>query len=56
MIMTKDELYEILNKPDSECNGAEIHLKHCYTHNNYKSIFRITGIDLSSWTPPLRRI
>lgn len=45
--MTMDEFYEILSKPNEECDGCDLHLRACYTNNNAKSIFRITGLDVS---------
>lgn len=44
---TIEELYEILHKPKSECNGFEIHLQYCWEKNKSKSIFYLTGLDVS---------
>lgn len=46
--MTKAQFYKLLNKPDQECNGFEIHLKRCWENNNAKSIFSMTGLDFSN--------
>ena len=45
--MTKAQFYKLLNKPDSKCDGYEIHLKRCWENNRAKSIFSMTGLDFS---------
>jgi hypothetical protein len=45
--MTKEEFFEILNKPQSERDGSDWHLIHCFENNNAKSIFRLIGLDFS---------
>lgn len=45
--MTKDELYKIISKPKSECDGFEIHIRHLWDSNQAKRIFTITGLDVS---------
>ncbi len=47
--MTKEEFYNILHKPRSECDGCELHLRHCWDRNAWKSIFYITGLDFSAF-------
>ncbi len=46
--MTKEEFFKILNKEKDKCNGCERHLQTLWEHNNSKSIFYITGLDLSA--------
>ena len=43
---TMDKLYRVISKPDKN-DGFEIHLKHLWDNNNPKSIFRLTGLDVS---------
>ena len=46
--ITLDELHEILHKPEDLCNGFDLHIRHCWKKNKSKSLFYLTGIDLSS--------
>jgi hypothetical protein len=46
--MTNKEFRVILKKPESECEGYELHLKHLWEINNSKAIFEITGLDFSN--------
>lgn len=43
--MSKEEFYKILQKPLSECDGLDLHLRYLWDNNNAKSIFTITGLD-----------
>ena len=44
--LTMDQLHTVISKPDSECDGWEIHLKRLWENNNAKSIFSLTGLDV----------
>jgi hypothetical protein len=46
--MTKKEFWAILKKPESKCDGYELHLRHLWEINNSKAIFEITGLDFSN--------
>ncbi len=45
--MNLEELYKIISKPESECDGLDMHLRSKWRHNNAKAIFEITGLDVS---------
>jgi len=45
--LTLEELHDILKKPNNDCDGYELHIKHCWMKGNSKSIFEITGLDVS---------
>jgi hypothetical protein len=45
--MTLEEFHKILSKPNEECDGVELRLKQLWHNNNAKSIFYITGLDVS---------
>lgn len=45
--MTMDEFQKILVKPQSECDGAELHLRYLWNNKKADSIFFITGLDFS---------
>lgn len=42
-----EELHRIVSNPDPK-DGYEVYLKHLFDNNNAKSIFELTGLDLSS--------
>jgi len=50
--MTIKEFHEILRKPDAECNGYDLHIRHLWNHNRTKQLFEITGLDLSNILGP----
>jgi hypothetical protein len=50
--ITLEELHTILNKPFSECDGYELHIKHLWDKNRTKSLFVLTGLDLSNILGP----
>ncbi|MBN2776736.1 MAG: hypothetical protein JXR36_03795 [Bacteroidales bacterium] len=43
---TMDKFYRVISNPNTN-DGFEIHLKHLWDNNNPKSIFRVTGLDVS---------
>ena len=43
---TIERLYEVVTNPNLK-NGCDIHLKHLWENNGVKSIFTITGLDVS---------
>lgn len=45
--MTKKELFDIFKKPESECDGYELHIRQLWIDREYGQIFSITGIDLN---------
>jgi len=45
--MTLEEFHKIIIKPNEECNGLDVHIRYQFEHNNFKSLFRLTGLDLS---------
>jgi len=47
--MTKEEFHKIIKKPKSECDGCDMHLRYCYEHNRWKSIFTSTGLNFSGF-------
>lgn len=51
--MTKEEFHRIITNPNKN-DGYELHLKYCWDTNNSKSIFYLTGLDMSHVIPPYR--
>lgn len=45
--MTKEEFYQILDKPEKDCDGYEVHIRHLWEDGNAKSLFRTTGLDFT---------
>ena len=43
--MNKEEFFEILNEPNPD--GFEIHLQYLFEVNDFKRLFKLTGIDFS---------
>ena len=43
---TMDKLHKIISSPDMN-DGFQVHLKHLWDNNNSKSIFSLTGLDVS---------
>jgi hypothetical protein len=48
MEMTNKDFWEMLKKPENECDGYELHLRRLWENNNSKAIFEITGLDFSN--------
>lgn len=46
--MTKEEVFNAISKPDSECDGWEIHVKRLWQQRNAVRLFETTGIDFSN--------
>ena len=46
--MTNKEFWVILKKPENDCDGYELRLRHLWEDNNSKVIFEITGLDFSN--------
>jgi hypothetical protein len=49
MEMTNKDFWEMLKKPENECDGYELHLRLLWENNNSKAIFEITGLDFSDF-------
>lgn len=37
--MTKEDVYKIIKKPETECDGYEVHIRHLFKHNDSKPLF-----------------
>lgn len=44
--ITKEELHDILMKPQKDCNGYDLHVRHLWNEKDYTELFRATGIYL----------
>ena len=42
--ISKERLYDILRKPNKECDGYEIHVKHVWKTGDSRRIFELTGL------------
>lgn len=45
-VWTIERLHKIVNNPDI-ASGFDMHLKHVWDNNNAKSVFTLTGLDVS---------
>lgn len=44
--ITKEKFHKILCKPESQCDGYEVHLRHLWKNKDSAGLFRSTGLDL----------
>ena len=42
-----EEFWQIISKPEKECDSSDLHIRHCWNTRNFRSIFNILGIDVS---------